>query len=202
MAWSRRLPRIAVAALAVAAVPVGGAPAVAASPSPAAPTAAAPPPARPVLAIAVTDGTRQVEAGQSMRYKITLRDDGTAPVPLTVTVDAPSALTGLTPDSSGTVAGHTVRWQVTVPAGGPAELRLAGRVAGSVPADPGQLAVIACATLPDGTAPIVCGTDLDRMVQPAAAPAPPSGPAWWRWPLIGLASLLVLSASATRLLRR
>jgi hypothetical protein len=100
------------------------------------------------------------------------------------------------------VAAHTVGWLVRLPAGGPAELRLAGRVAGSVPADPGQLTVIACATLPDGTAPIVCGTDLDRMAQPAAAPTAPSGPAWWRWPLIGLASLLVLSAPAARLLRR
>jgi hypothetical protein len=200
MTWSRRLPAVAVAVLAAAAVPVGGAPAVAAPapPSPPAPTAPAPAPAAPVLAITVDDSARQVEAGQPTRYKITLHSDGTAPVPLTVTVDAPPALTGLTPDSSGTVAGHTVRWQVTVPAGGPAELRLAGRVAGSVPADLGQLAFTACATLPDARAPIVCGTDLDRVTHPVAVPAP----AWWRWPLIGLAGLLVLSVPGALLWQR
>lgn len=196
MAGSRRLAAVAVAVLAAVAVPIGGAPAVAASPSPTAPAA-------PLLAIAVDDNARQVEAGQSVHYKITLRNDGTAPVPLTVTVDAPSALTALTSDSSGTVAGHTVRWHVTVPATGPAELWMAGQVPATVPADLDQLAFLACATLPDGKAPIVCGTDLDRVAGPAPAPAPaPARSTWWRWPLIGLAALQVLSLPGALLWRR
>ena len=134
-----------------------------------------------------------------MDYKITLRNHGTAAVPLTVTVDAPAALTGLAPDSSGTVAGHTVRWQVTVPARGQSELRMAGRVAGTVPADLTRLALVACATLPDGKAPIVCGTDQDGVARPAPSPA---RSAWWRWPLIGLAGLQVLTVPGTLLWRR
>src|SRR5690242_551284 len=175
MTWSRRLLAVAAAALAGAVAPVG------------APASAAP---APLLAIAVDDGARQVEAGQAMHYKITLRNHGTAAVPLTVTVDAPAALTGLAPDSSGTVAGHTVRWQVTVPARGQSELLVAGGVAGTVPADLTRLALVACATLPDGKAPIVCGTDQDGVARPAPAPA---RPAWWRWPLVGLAGLQVLT---------
>jgi hypothetical protein len=186
MTWSRRLLAVAAAALAGAVVPVG------------APASAAP---APLLAIAVDDGARQVEAGQAMDYKITLRNDGTAAVPLTVTVDAPAALTGLAPDSSGTVAGHTVRWQVTVPARGQSELRVAGRVAGTAPADLTRLALVACATLPDGKAPIVCGTDQDGVARPAPAPAP-ARPAWWRWPLTGLAGLQVLTVPGTILWRR
>lgn len=184
MTWSRRLLAVAAAVLAGAAVPVG------------APASAAP---APLLAIAVDDSARQVAAGQAMQYKITLRNHGTAPVPLTVTVDAPPALTGLAPDSSGTVAGHTVRWRVTVPATGPAELRVAGRVAATVPADLTRLALVACATLPDGKAPLVCGTDQDGVTRPAPAPA---RSAWWRWPLIGLAGLQVLTVPGTLLWRR
>jgi len=184
MTWSRRLLAVAAAALAGAVAPVG------------APASAAP---APLLAIAVDDGARQVEAGQAMHYKITLRNHGTAAVPLTVTVDAPAALTGLAPDSSGTVAGHTVRWQVTVPARGQSELLVAGGVAGTVPADLTRLALVACATLPDGKAPIVCGTDLDGVARPAPAPA---RSAWWRWPLIGLAGLQVLTVPGTLLWRR
>jgi len=184
MTWSRRLLAVAAAALAGAVAPVG------------APASAAP---APLLAIAVDDGVRQVEAGQAMHYKITLRNHGTAAVPLTVTVDAPAALTGLAPDSSGTVAGHTVRWQVTVPARGQSDLRVAGRVAGTVPADLTRLSLAACATLPDGKAPIVCGTDQDGVPRPAAAPA---RSAWWRWPLIGLAGLQVLTVPSTLLWRR
>ena len=184
MTWSRRLLAVAAAALAGAVAPVG------------APASAAP---APLLAIAVDDGARQVEAGQAMHYKITLRNHGTAAVPLTVTVDAPAALTGLAPDSSGTVAGHTVRWQVTVPARGQSDLRVAGRVAGTVPADLTRLSLAACATLPDGKAPIVCGTDQDGVPRPAAAPA---RSAWWRWPLIGLAGLQVLTVPGTLLWRR
>jgi len=192
MTWSRRLLAVAAAAVAGAVAPmIGGAPALAAPVAPA--------PVAPLLAIAVDDGARQVEAGQAMHYKITLRNHGTAAVPLTVTVDAPSAFTGPAPDSSGTVAGHTVRWQVTVPARGPAELRVAGRVAGTVPADLTRLALVACATLPDGKAPIVCGTDQDGVARPAAAPA---RSAWWRWPLIGLAGLQVLTVPGTLLWRR
>jgi len=184
MTWSRRLLAVAAAALAGAVAPVG------------APASAAP---APLLAIAVDDGARQVEAGQAMHYKITLRNHGTAAVPLTVTVDAPAALTGLAPDSSGTVAGHTVRWQVTVPARGESELLVAGGVAGTVPADLTRLALVACATLPDGKAPIVCGTDQDGVARPAPAPA---RPAWWRWPLVGLAGLQVLTVPGTLLWRR
>jgi len=192
MTWSRRLIAVAAAASAGAVVPmIGGAPALAAPVAPA--------PVAPLLAIAVDDGAGQVEAGQAMHYKITLHNHGTAPLPLTVTIDAPSALTALAPDSSGTVADHTVRWQVTVPARGPAELRVAGRVAGTVPADLTRLALVACATLPDGKAPIVCGTDQDGVARPAAAPA---RSAWWRWPLIGLAGLQVLTVPGTLLWRR
>jgi LPXTG-motif cell wall-anchored protein len=126
-------------------------------------SAAAAAPATPLVRITMTDGVTAPRLGDRVAYTVTLTDRDKAALVAQIRMAAPPGLTNMS-IVDGNIVGRELTWAAQVAPGGTASAKFTGTVAGLST----RLATTACAYVGDGTRPIACASDLDRVALPAA----------------------------------
>jgi uncharacterized repeat protein (TIGR01451 family) len=164
-------------------------------------TAAAAP---PQLSIAVDNDHEDVRTGDTLEYKVTIRNLGTSDVKaLRVTQNSAPGLEVKSAKPAGRRGAEGITWRLNVKANGTATVRSTMTVV-AAPKDTKRIATVACARMSADAPPIVCATHSARLPtgEPAAAASTSDTaiPLWW--PIGGAAALLSAAAATFVVLRR
>jgi uncharacterized repeat protein (TIGR01451 family) len=127
--------------------------------------------ATPELTIGISDGRVAARPGETLRYRVSLRNTGTetaARLEVTQTVSPGLAITGAS--DNGVVKAAKITWTTAVPAGVTRTFLVTARVT-RPPAQTLRLAAVACVTLPGSKLPTVCAAHLDQLPTAKAGPA-------------------------------
>jgi uncharacterized repeat protein (TIGR01451 family) len=131
-------------------------------------------PGVPELTISVSDGQVSVRPGETLTYRVSLRNTGTGTAArLEVTQTLSAGLEVTWASGNGVPKAGRVAWSAAVPAGGTRTFVVTARVT-RPPAQMLRLAAVACVALPGSRQPVVCAAHLDRLPAAAAAPAGPA----------------------------
>jgi uncharacterized repeat protein (TIGR01451 family) len=128
----------------------------------------------PELTISVGDGQVAVRPGDTLTYRVSLRNTGTVTarrLEVTQTLSPGLEVTGAS--DNGVARAERVTWSTAVPPGGTRTFLVTARVT-RPPAQMLRLAAIACVALPGARQAIVCAAHLDKL---PAAEAGKAGPA-------------------------
>ncbi|HEY1176116.1 MAG TPA: hypothetical protein VGF17_08155 [Phytomonospora sp.] len=129
-------------------------------------------------AISIGDGGTETIAGESVEYRLVLRNDRPEPVTPRVQVAFPTGMAPSRVDGPTALAENLAEWRPTVGPGAEWSTTLSGTVAVDVPFDK-RLAVTACGFFDDGAVPATCATDMNTTV------IAPRGRVWVAWLLVG-----------------
>jgi uncharacterized repeat protein (TIGR01451 family) len=148
-------------------------------PAPPRPTGTASPRATgaPELTISISDGQVAVRPGDTLTYRVSLRNTGTVTarrLEVTQTLSPGLEVTGAS--DSGVARAERVTWSAAVPPGGTRTFLVTARVT-RPPAQMLRLAAIACVALPGAKQPIVCAAHLDKLPAAEAGKGGKAGPA-------------------------
>ncbi|GIG68155.1 hypothetical protein [Phytomonospora endophytica] len=130
------------------------------------------------LAISIGDGGTETIAGESVEYRLVVRNDRPEPVALRVQVAFPTGMEPSKVDGSTALAEDSAEWRPTVQPGAEWSTTLSGVVAVDVPFDK-RLAVTACGFFDDSALASTCATDMNTTV------IAPRGRVWVAWVLVG-----------------